>query len=218
MVTVDIWIGCLSSVVLFSLQRPRLVSKPLWGLVWQNRCHHWVWWRYLLELAVDIDDLPVLHWGQLRNQNTTELSHQLSLLPQWVLPTVSMWLVWWPPFLLGVLVPCPPLVVLCMGQNTGLVEGLSVSVASAWLQHPRLLVKTEENRLSISSVWSLIALWVSDFDTLLQTKLSGMSRRPSGSIKSIPKRLCWEFKMYMITDTVFSSILIVAGSSLIIWV
>ena len=74
-----------------------------------------------------------------------------------------------------------------LGWNTGLVEGLSVSVASTWLQHPRLLVKTGENRLSISSVRSLMALWISDFDTALQTKLSGMSRRPSGSVRKSPK-------------------------------
>ena len=61
--------GCLLSVVLRGLQSTWLVSKPLWGLVWQNRCCYWVWWRYLQELAVDIDDLSVLRWGQLRNQH-----------------------------------------------------------------------------------------------------------------------------------------------------
>ena len=81
----------------------------------------------------------------------------------------------------------------------------------------KLPVKSRKNRLSISSVRSLMALWVRDFDTALQTKLSGMSRRPSGSIKSSPKRLCWEFEMYMIPDAVFSSILIVIGSSPVIW-
>ena len=96
------------------------------------------------------------------------------------------------------------------------MKGLSVSVTSAWLLHPRLLVKTGENCLSIFSVRSLMALWVSYFDTTLQTKLNGIPRRPSRSIKSSPKWLCWEFKMYMIPDAVFSSILIVAGSSPVI--
>ena len=127
-VTVDIEIGhdgCLSSVVLWRLERSRLVSRPLWGLVWQNRCCHWVWWRDLPELAMNIDGLPALHWGQERNQRTTELSNQLSLIPRWVLPTVSMLLVWWPSFLLGVLSPCPPVVVLRMVP--GVWDGTQVS-------------------------------------------------------------------------------------------
>ena len=116
-VTVDIGIGrdeYLSSVVLWRLQRPRLVCKPLLGLLWKNRCRHWVWWRYLLKLAVIIDDLSVLHWGKLWNQHTPELSLQFSYLPQWMLLTVSMLLVRWSSFLLGVLVAFPPVVVLCM--------------------------------------------------------------------------------------------------------
>ena len=73
------------------------------------------------------------------------------------------------------------------------MKGLSLSVASAWLQYPKLVAKTRENHLSISSARSLMELWVSDFDTALQTKSTGMSR----SIKK-------EFEMYMIPDADFS--------------
>ena len=105
------------------------------------------------------------------------------------------WICYWcddlhfPP---GVLVPCPPGAVphtagtSCLGEKTSFVEGLSASVDLAWVQRPKLLVKTGERRFSIFSVWSIMVLWVEDLDTALQIKLSRMSRIPSDSIKSSP--------------------------------
>ena len=34
----------------------------------------------------------------------------------------------------------------CLGRKTGFVKGFSASVASAWVQRPRLLVKTEKKK------------------------------------------------------------------------
>ena len=90
-------------------------------------------------------------------------------------------------------------------------------MALAWVQRPRLLVKTEEKCFSISSVWFVMALWVVDLDPALQIKLSGISRRPSDLIKSSSKRLCLESATYTFPDTVLSSILLIAGNSPVIW-
>ena len=80
-----------------------------------------------------------------------------------------------------------------------------------------LKVKIGEKRFSIFSVWSVMALWVEDLDTALQIKLSGMSRRPSDSIKSSPKRLYLKSATYTFPDAVLSSILIIASNSPVIW-
>ena len=45
-----------------------------------------------------------------------------------------------------------------LGRKTNFVEGLSASVALAWVSRPRLIVKTGEKRFSISSVWPIMAL------------------------------------------------------------
>ena len=90
-------------------------------------------------------------------------------------------------------------------------------MASALVQRPRLLVKTGEKRFSVSSVWSVMILWVENLDTALQIKLSGMSRRPSDSIKSSSKRLCFEFATYTFPDAVLSSNPIIADNSPVIW-
>ena len=50
-------------------------------------------------------------------------------------------------------------------------------------------------------------------ETALQTRLNGMSRRPSDLIKWRPSRLCLESAM----DAVLSSILILAGNSPVMW-
>ena len=86
------------------------------------------------------------------------------------------------------------------------------------MQRPKLLVRTGEKRLSISSVWSVMALWVEDLDAALQIKFNGMSRRLSDSIKSSPKRLCLESATYTFLDAVLSSVLIIDGNSPVIWI
>ena len=47
----------------------------------------------------------------------------------------------------------------------------------------------------LSIVCSVIALCAGDLETTLQIELSGMSRGPSDSIKTIPNRLCLESAM-----------------------
>ena len=116
--------------------------------------------------------------------------HRLFKLPQWVLPTVNVidvvtFISSWRFSSLSTN-GSAAYGTSRLSQKTGFVKGLSVTVASAWVQRPRLLAKTGEKRLSISSVWSVMALWVEDLDTALQIKCSGMSRRPSDSIKSSP--------------------------------
>ena len=55
-------------------------------------------------------------------------------------------------------------------------------------------------------------------DTTLHIRLSGMSRRPSGSMKSGPSKLWLGFDMYMVLEAVLSFILMVAGSSPVMWI
>ena len=69
----------------------------------------------------------------------------------------------------------------------------------------------------MSLVWSIVLLWVDELDTTLHIRLSGMSRRPSGSIKSKTSKLWLEFAMYMVPKAVLFFILMVASSSPVMW-
>ena len=104
-----------------------------------------------------------------------------------------------------------------LGWKTHVAGNLHVDVALVWVQCLRSSVKTGGICWIVSSVCSVIVLWVADLETALQTEFSSMFRRTSDSIKLRPNRLCLESSMQMFLDAVLSSILIVAGNSPVMW-
>ena len=152
----------LLSAVPWRLQKPRLVNGLLRSLAKQNRCHHWVLGKISSGIGSE-------YWGsssaalrpvEKSTHNRIELSAFLTITMaaahcEYVNGGMTFISSRRFSFLSS------------SGSATygtgrlGRKTGFSTSVASALVQRPRLLIKTGEKRFSISSVWSVMALWFS---------------------------------------------------------